>query len=64
MHDPCARDDTQILCKPNYWLKKKLHGFAPAGFDPSPFLIFGSSFRVGCEGQGLRPGQVRHYSEG
>ena len=32
--------------------EKKLHGLVPAGFDPNPSLIFRSSFRVGCEGQG------------
>ena len=32
--------------------EKKLHGLVPAGFDPSPSLVFRSSFRVGCEGQG------------
>ena len=42
--------------------EKKLQGFVPAGFDPNPSLVFGSSFRVGCEGQGPRPGQVRHPS--
>ena len=42
--------------------EKKLQGFVPAGFDPNPSLAFGSSFRVGCEGQGPRPGQVRHPS--
>ena len=60
-HGPCAwmtRDSAHGSSE------KKLQGFVPAGFDPNPSLVFGSSFRVGCEGQGLRPGQVRHPSGG